>query len=96
VGCSFLLASIGSTLGCFLSYKLCCFFPAFFALTAVEATQATSCLAASFVGGSFNVFETAARIPHLNQSLPTALATAGIIVMTIYFAGLSIALNSKV
>jgi uncharacterized membrane protein len=95
VGCSFLLASIGSILGCFLSYKLCCFFPTFFALTAVEAAQATSCLAASFVGGSINFFETAARIPHLNQSLLTAMATADIFVMAIYFAGLSIALNSK-
>jgi uncharacterized membrane protein len=96
VGCSFLLASIGSILGCFLSYQLCCFFPAFFALTAVEAAQATSCLAASFVGGSINFFETAARIPHLNQSLLTAMATADIIIMAIYFAGLSIALNSKI
>jgi uncharacterized membrane protein len=94
VGYSFLLASLGSVLGCLLSYKLCCFYPAFFLLTAVEAAQVTSCLAASFVGGSINFFETAAAIPPMNPSLLTAMATADIFVMAVYFAGLSMALNS--
>jgi hypothetical protein len=94
VGCSFLLASLGSVLGCLLSYKLCRFYPAFFLLTAVEAAQVTSCLSASFVGGSINFFETAAAIPPMNPSLLTAMATADIFVMAVYFAGLSMALNS--
>lgn len=94
VGFSFLIASVGSVVGCLVSYKLCCLFPGLFLLNIIDAAQVTSCLAASFVGGSINFFATAASIPHLNRSLITAMAAADIVIMAVYFAGLSLALNA--
>jgi len=87
------LASIGSILGCILSFAICRQFPQL--LPPKEALIAVSCLVASFVGGSVNFFATAALIGDRSSSTLSSMATADLVVMAIYFALLSTALHSN-
>jgi uncharacterized membrane protein len=63
-------------------------------LPSADAAMAAACLMASFVGGSVNLLATAdwLRVP---SRIVTSLATADLAVMGVYFALLSMLLNSK-
>ena len=100
----FLIASIGSIIGCFLSFLMCYFNPEKL-LSVPEARQAAACLCASFVGGSINFFATSVIIQEhyirsssttgSSHGLLSAMAAVDIVVMAIYFALLSAALQSQ-
>lgn len=93
----FALASIGSVLGCVLSFAICYRHPTVW-LTPAAASQAAACVAASFIGGSVNFFATAAILSStsaVTSTLVSAMAAADIVVMALYFAVLSSALQSK-
>jgi uncharacterized membrane protein len=88
----FLLASMGSILGCWTSYQFAVM-GRWFSTTA-QARAATSCLAASYVGGSVNLFATA-KIIQAPASLLSSMATADLIAMALYFSVLSSAMEWK-
>ena len=97
----FALASVGSVLGCLVSFLVCYRFPSLW-LPPRAALQTAACLTASFIGGSVNFFATAAAISGNGGSTTTgsntlvsAMAAVDIIVMALYFAVLSAALQSK-
>jgi len=98
----FALATLGSVLGCLVSFLVCYHFPTLW-LPPRAARQAAACLTASFIGGSVNFFATAAAIGNSSSSstttssntLVSAMAAVDIIVMALYFAVLSAALQSK-
>ena len=86
----FFIATIGSLLGCWLSFRLAVttnIFP-----TIADAKLVASCVAASYVGGSINCFATA-RIIQAPPDLLANLATADLLSMAIYFGCLSATLN---
>lgn len=87
VGVPFVIASIASVAGCFLSFLLT-------SMPNESAAIATSCLAASFVGGSVNFLATAKQIGK-NESLIGSMATADLVVTAIFFAILSASWQSK-
>ena len=89
VAMPFAVASLGSIVGCLLSFAA-----AQQRLSVFDARTAVSCLVASLVGGSVNFFATAAQIPGASTSLMSALAASDLITMAFYFAGLSAALQS--
>ncbi|EEC51023.1 predicted protein [Phaeodactylum tricornutum CCAP 1055/1] len=94
VSVPFAIASVASVLGCALSFWLCLTFPMHL-LPKQEATVATACQAASFVGGSVNFFATAAVVADRSVStLVSSMATADLVVTAIFFAILSTALQS--
>eukprot|EP00980_Cylindrotheca_fusiformis_P001319 scaffold333_cov133-Cylindrotheca_fusiformis.AAC.45 len=89
VSLPFLLASLGSLLGCLTSFhcsRLWNWFPL------ENARAATACLSASYVGGSANFFATA-RLIGANSELVGSLATAELFTMSFYFAALTLSLN---
>ena len=94
----FFLASIGSILGCVLSFLVCQMFPQLW-LSPKEAAIAASCLCASFIGGTVNFFATAnvilAGSHNINNSLMSSMAGADLLVMAIYFACMAVALRSR-
>jgi uncharacterized membrane protein len=104
----FLLACVGSILGCSLSFVICNLYPTLL-LSPFDACQAAACLVASYIGGSVNFFATAAAIRQLQLSkilevrssrishstLMSAMCAVDILVMAIYFSFLSVALQSQ-
>ena len=90
VGTPFLLASLSSLIGCWMSYKL---ITGLNLLSITHAQAATACLSASLVGGSVNFFATALHI-QAPSSLLGALATSDLLTMAIYFGFLAYALTS--
>ena len=98
VSVPFFLASIGSVLGCVLSFLVCQMFPQLW-LQPKEAAIAASCLCASFIGGTVNFFATAnvifAGSHNANNSLMSSMAGADLLVMAVYFAGMAVALRSR-
>jgi uncharacterized membrane protein len=94
----FALASIGSVLGCLLSFAICYRYPKAW-LSPAAASRAAACLAASFIGGSVNFFATAAILDRSSSfttsSFVSAMAAADVVVMAFYFAVLPAALQSK-
>ena len=104
----FLIASVGSIIGCFASFLLCYYNP-YILLSVPEARQVIACLCASFIGGSINFFATSVILQHqqLNvahgssisnsnsHALLSAMAAVDIVVMAFYFTFLSAALQSQ-
>lgn len=95
----FSLASIGSVVGCLLSFAVCYRFQTAW-LSPVAASQAAACLTASFIGGSVNFFATAAILDRestatTSTTLVSAMAATDIVSMALYFAALSAALQSQ-
>ena len=88
----FVVASIGSVLGCWAAFRLAVTGTWF--STTSQARAAASCLAASYVGGSFNLFATA-KIIQAPASLLSSMATADFIAMALYFSVLSSTLEWK-
>lgn len=95
VSAPFLIASLGSILGCTISFLLCRKFPTLW-LNPKDAAIAAGCLCASFIGGSVNFFATASSIGEGNiTTLLSSMAAADLLVMAIYFAAMAAALESK-
>jgi uncharacterized membrane protein len=91
VSVPFVVASLGSLLGCWTSYQCARTFHWF---SPDNAKSATACLSASYVGGSVNFFATA-RLINANAELLGSLATADLLTMALYFTFLSISLDWK-
>eukprot|EP00526_Cylindrotheca_closterium_P018671 CAMPEP_0113630116 /NCGR_PEP_ID=MMETSP0017_2-20120614/15644_1 /TAXON_ID=2856 /ORGANISM="Cylindrotheca closterium" /LENGTH=357 /DNA_ID=CAMNT_0000540561 /DNA_START=299 /DNA_END=1372 /DNA_ORIENTATION=+ /assembly_acc=CAM_ASM_000147 len=89
VSIPFVVASIGSLVGCWTSYR-CARVWNWFSVD--NAKAATACLSASYVGGSVNFFATA-RLIAANTELLGSLATADLLVMALYFTFLSMSLD---
>jgi uncharacterized membrane protein len=99
------LACLGSILGCTVAYSCCRKFSGW---TPELARRAAACLAASFTGGSVNFLATAAILQSgtiiatdplatataTTATLVSAMASADVVIMALYFAGLSVALQS--
>lgn len=98
VSIPFIMASIGSIIGCALSFLVCRQFPLLW-LQPKEAAIAASCLCASFIGGSVNFFATAnlisSGIKTSTTTLMGSMAAADLLVMAIYFAFMTASLQSK-
>ena len=96
VAIPFFVGSIGSILGCVTSFLICRKWPSLW-LSPQNALMAASCLCASYIGGSVNFFATANLLVKNNSqsSLLGSMAAADLIVMAIYFAFLTAALQSK-
>ena len=93
VSLPFVIASLGSLVGCLTSFLLFSKLP-WLGLSLEDARVAAACLSASFVGGSVNFFATA-RLINASPTLLGSLATSDLIVMAIYFAFLTASLGSK-
>ena len=95
----FILASIGSVLGCVCSFWLCTKLSTPWLLPKPEARIALSCLAASFVGGSVNFFATAKAIEQSTRmsssTIVGSMAATDIVVMAIYFSLIGSAMSSE-
>lgn len=110
-GVPFVIGSIGSTLGCILSAIIMVQFgnsgSSMIGMNPFEAAVAAGCLCASYIGGSVNFFATAniissqmaSRFPiysrEMISDLISAMAAADLIVMALYFVGLSTMLSVK-
>lgn len=81
VGTCFLMGSIGSILGCLSSFSI-------FQKQMASAAVAAGCLCASYIGGSVNFFATS-RIVGGDASLMSSMAAADLLVMAVYFVGLT-------
>ncbi len=92
VACPFVLASIGSIIGCWAAFRLAISGTWFSSMESARA--ATACLAASYVGGSVNLFATA-KIIGAPSSLLSSMATADLIAMAMYFSLLASSLEWK-
>jgi uncharacterized membrane protein len=79
--------------GCFVSFLICAKWPNLW-LTPPNAAIAASCLCASYIGGSVNFFATS-RILRGPNDLITSMAAADLLVMALYFAFLTAALQSS-
>jgi len=88
----FVVASIGSLLGCWISYHCALRLNWFGSME--DARAATGCLAASYVGGSVNFFATA-RLIGAHPNLLGSMATADLLAMALYFFVLSASLEWK-
>ena len=92
----FLLASVGSIVGCIVAFVVSVHTGM---LSPDQASFAMSCLTASFIGGSVNYFATARLIgPYCSNAAKTLagpMAAADLVVMAIYFAILSSLIQSK-
>jgi uncharacterized membrane protein len=99
VGIPFAVGSIGSMVGCFLSFVMCRQWPSLWHITPPNnAAIAASCLCASYIGGSVNFFATSHIINTGGEettSLITSMAAADLVVMALYFAFLTGALQSR-
>lgn len=95
VSVPFLMASIGSVVGCILTFFVCRVFPNLW-LKPQEALLAACCLCASFIGGTVNFFATARVLGGGGEmsTLMSSMAAADTFVMALYFAGMSLALKS--
>jgi uncharacterized membrane protein len=94
VSIPFLMACVGSIIGCVLSFLICRSFPSLW-LDPSAASVAASCLCASFIGGTVNFFGVARIIGNGNIStLISSMATADTMVMAIYFSAMALALKS--
>ena len=89
VAAPFIIASLASLLGCWLSYHCANYFHWF---NVDNARAATACLSASYVGGSVNCMATA-RLIKAQPDLLGSLVTADLFTMAIYFAFLSSSLE---
>jgi uncharacterized membrane protein len=96
VSIPFLIASIGSIIGCIASFLVCHKFPSLW-LQPKDAAVAASCLCASFIGGSVNFFATANFIVGGGKAstLMSSMAAADLLVMAVYFAAMAGSLRSK-
>jgi len=94
VAVPFAVASIGSILGCIVSFLVCRQYPTLW-LSPTSAILAASCLCASYVGGSVNFFATANLLQTKSSDLMTSMAAADLMVMAVYFCFLTAALQSK-
>ncbi|CAB9506839.1 Protein of unknown function (DUF819) [Seminavis robusta] len=96
VSVPFLMSCLGSIIGCVLSFLVCQKFPRLW-LNPSQAAFASSCLCASFIGGTVNFFGVAKIITsrEATTTLVSSMATADTLVMALYFSGLSLALQSK-
>lgn len=99
----FAIASLGSVLGCCLSFFICYKFPSIW-LSPLIASQAAACLTASYIGGSVNFLATASTILLLDNGTTTAssistmisaMAAVDIVVMALYFVLLNAMLSSR-
>ena len=102
VALPFFISSIASLIGCLTSFTVWTKWlistattRSRWGLSLQDARVATACLSASFVGGSVNFFATAKLIKGNYNSLLGSLATSDLIVMAIYFAFLTYALQSN-
>jgi uncharacterized membrane protein len=86
------MASIGSLLGCWISYQ--CALQLNWFGSKEYAKAAAGCLAASYVGGSVNLFATA-KLIGAHPNLLGSMATADLLAMAIYFSILSATLEWK-
>lgn len=96
VSVPFLMASIGSVMGCVLSFFVCRTFPKLW-LDPQDALLAACCLCASFIGGTVNFFATARVLAGDGEisTLMSSMAAADTFVMAMYFATMALALRSK-
>ncbi|KAI2506240.1 Protein of unknown function (DUF819) [Fragilaria crotonensis] len=101
VGLAFLLASCASFFGCTFSFFLCRWFPTLW-FNPADAAVAAGCLCASYIGGSINFFATARTLLVQSQKpqqhateLLSSMAAADLLVMAMYLAWLSTALQSR-
>lgn len=95
----FLITSLASLLGCWLSYQCALTFQWFQTQTGIckareLARITTGCMSASYVGGSVNFMSTA-RIVGAPADLLGSLVTADLFTMAIYFSFLSSSLDWK-
>jgi uncharacterized membrane protein len=90
----FLMACVGSIVGCVLSFLICRLYPSLW-LNPYAASVAASCLCASFIGGTVNFFGVARIIGNGDVStLISSMATADTLVMALYFSAMALALKS--
>lgn len=96
VSVPFLVASIGSIIGCTASFLVCRKFPSLW-LSPEDAAVAAGCLCASFIGGSVNFFVTANVIGDSGSisSLLSSMAAADLLVMAAYFSIMAASLKSN-
>ena len=105
VGLAFLVASLASFLGCTFSFFLCRLYPTLW-FNPADAAIAAGCLCASYIGGSINFFATARLLLvqssssslHSTQhmtALLSSMAAADLLVMALYLAWLSTALQAR-
>ena len=92
VALPFFISSLGSLVGCLTSFWLFSRFPSL-GLSLVDSRVACACMSASLVGGSVNFFATAQLIT-ASPTLLGSLATADLMVMAVYFAFLTFALQN--
>jgi uncharacterized membrane protein len=89
----FLIASISSLFGCWLSYR-CALALRWFHGSIEYAKITTGCMSASYVGGSVNFMATA-RLIGAPANLLGSLVTSDLLTMSIYFSFLSSSLDWK-
>ena len=95
VAIPFVMASLGSIAGCVVSFLICRQWPLLW-LSLEDAVTAAACLCASYIGGSVNFFATAKLVSTKRKSfLLSSMAAADLLVMAVYFAVLTAALQSK-
>ncbi|KAG7348415.1 DUF819 domain containing protein [Nitzschia inconspicua] len=91
VAAPFVIASLASLLGCWLSYR-CAGLYQWFGGDLERSRTAAACLSASYVGGSVNCMATA-RLVGIQSDLLGSLVTADLFTMAIYFSFLSSSLD---
>jgi uncharacterized membrane protein len=89
----FLIASISSLFGCWLSYR-CALAFRWFHGSIEYAKITTGCMSASYVGGSVNFMSTA-RLIGAPANILGSLVTSDLLTMSIYFSFLSSSLDWK-
>jgi uncharacterized membrane protein len=92
VALPFFISSIGSLVGCWTSFVVFSRCPSL-GLSLVDARVACACMSASLVGGSVNFFATAQLI-RASPTLMGSLATSDLMVLAVYFAFLTFALQN--
>jgi len=107
VSVPFAIGSVGSILGCLLSFVLSLFATNVgrWSLPPIEAAVAAGCLCSSYIGGTVNLFATARIVGQslggsggsgINLgSLLSSMAAADLLVMALYFAAMAAAFKSK-
>ena len=107
VSVPFVIGSIGSILGCLLSFVLSLFATNVgrWSLPPIEAAVAAGCLCSSYIGGTVNLFATARIVGQslggsagsgINLgSLLSSMAAADLLVMALYFSAMAAAFKSK-
>ena len=108
VSLPFAIGSLGSVLGCILSFVGTLLLggrAGRWSLPPLDAAVAAGCICSSYVGGTVNLFATARILgdslkssnanPFNLESLLSSMAAADLLVMAVYFAGLTAAVKSK-